>query len=56
VSYHASRDIAQEVLPFFSQKKLKPVVDSVFSLKDTAAAHERLESRGQFGKVVVAPE
>ena len=44
-----------QALPFFSQKKLRPVVDSVFPLKDTAAAHERLESRQQFGKVVVTP-
>lgn len=45
-----------EILPFFAQKKLRPVVDSVFPLKDTAAAHQRLESRQQFGKVVVTPE
>jgi NADPH2:quinone reductase len=28
-------------------------VDSVFPLADVAAAHERLESGGQFGKVVL---
>ncbi len=55
-SFMGTKSDLLEVLPFFSQKKLKPVVDSVFPLKDTAAAHERLESRGQFGKVVVAPE
>lgn len=45
-----------EILPFFAQKKLRPVVDSVFTLKDAAAAHQRLESRQQFGKVVVTAE
>ncbi|MCR4296694.1 MAG: zinc-binding dehydrogenase [Elusimicrobia bacterium] len=34
--------------------KVRPVVDRVFPLAEAAAAHARLESRGQFGKVVVA--
>lgn len=55
-SFMGTKSDLLEALPFFSQKKLKPVVDSVFPLKDTAAAHQRLESRGQFGKVVVTPE
>jgi NADPH:quinone reductase-like Zn-dependent oxidoreductase len=33
---------------------VRPVVDKVFPLAEAAAAHARLESRGQFGKVVVA--
>jgi NADPH:quinone reductase-like Zn-dependent oxidoreductase len=33
--------------------KLKPVVDSVFEMKDLAQAHSRLESREGFGKVIV---
>ncbi len=33
---------------------VKPVVDAVFPLTDARAAHERLESRGQFGKVVLS--
>src|SRR5262249_23039187 len=31
----------------------RPVVDSVFPLDDAAAAHERLEQPGRFGKVVL---
>jgi NADPH:quinone reductase-like Zn-dependent oxidoreductase len=34
--------------------QVRPVVDKVFPLAEAAAAHARLESRGQFGKVVVA--
>jgi len=34
--------------------KVKPVVDKVFPLAEAAAAHARLESRGQFGKVVLS--
>ena len=33
---------------------VKPVVDRVFPLERAADAHARLESRGQFGKVVLA--
>lgn len=34
--------------------RVKGVVDKVFPLEEAAAAHARLESRGQFGKVVVS--
>ena len=32
----------------------RPVIDSVFPLREAAAAHRRLEERGRFGKVVLA--
>jgi len=35
------------------QKKLKPVVDRVFAVRDVAAAHQYVESRKGFGKVVL---
>jgi NADPH:quinone reductase-like Zn-dependent oxidoreductase len=34
--------------------KAKPVVDSVFPLAEARAAHERMESGDQFGKIVLA--
>ncbi|MBI2386154.1 MAG: zinc-binding dehydrogenase [Elusimicrobia bacterium] len=34
--------------------QVRPVVDKVYPLAEAAAAHARLGSRGQFGKVVVA--
>jgi NADPH:quinone reductase-like Zn-dependent oxidoreductase len=34
--------------------KAKPIVDSVFPLADARAAHERMESGEQFGKIVLA--
>ena len=46
----------QRVLHFVFDGKLKPVVDRVFPLAEIRAAHERLERREQFGKVVVQPE
>lgn len=35
--------------------KMRAVVDKAFPLKDVRQAHEYLESRGQFGKVVLLP-
>jgi NADPH:quinone reductase-like Zn-dependent oxidoreductase len=32
----------------------RPVIDSVFPLRETAAAHERLDAPDRFGKVVLA--
>jgi NADPH:quinone reductase-like Zn-dependent oxidoreductase len=43
------------VLNFVFRGQLKPVVDSVYPLSEIRAAHERLESRRQFGKVIVTP-
>ncbi|MDD5302879.1 MAG: zinc-binding dehydrogenase [Elusimicrobia bacterium] len=44
----------REVWELVRDGRLKPVVDKVFPLADARAAHERLESRGQFGKVVLS--
>ena len=32
----------------------RPVIDSVFPLREAAAAHERLDAPDRFGKVVLA--
>jgi NADPH:quinone reductase-like Zn-dependent oxidoreductase len=33
--------------------RLRPIVDSVYDLRDARAAHEKLESRDFFGKIVL---
>ena len=43
------------VLQFVFRGQLKPVIDRVYPLAEIRAAHERLEAKEQFGKVVVAP-
>jgi NADPH:quinone reductase-like Zn-dependent oxidoreductase len=35
--------------------RLRPVVDSVLPLAEARRAHERIEAREQFGKVVLVP-
>ncbi len=43
----------QDVLRLFNEGRLKPVVDTVFPLKDAAKAQERMEKSLQFGKIVL---
>jgi NADPH:quinone reductase-like Zn-dependent oxidoreductase len=43
------------VLKFVFQGKLTPVIDKVYPMSEIAAAHQRLENKEQFGKVVVVP-
>ena len=42
-----------QVLKFVFRKQLRPVVDRVYPLAEIRAAHQRLENKEQFGKVVV---
>jgi NADPH:quinone reductase-like Zn-dependent oxidoreductase len=44
-----------QVLKFVFRKQLKPVIDQVYPLSETRAAHERLEKKEQFGKLIVTP-
>ena len=44
-----------EALRFVADGRLKPVVDSVMPLAEARRAHERLEARAHFGKVVLTP-
>ncbi len=44
-----------QVLKFVFSKQLKPVIDRVYPLAEIRAAHEHLEAREQFGKVVLQP-
>lgn len=52
-SYMGGRRELDEVLGLVAAGKLKPVVDTVFPLREARAAHERMESRAFFGKMVL---
>ena len=49
----ASRAEFDEVMKLVFMGRLKPVVDRAFPLEEARQAHERLERREQFGKVVL---
>jgi NADPH:quinone reductase-like Zn-dependent oxidoreductase len=44
-----------DVLKVFDRGLLKPVIDRTFPMAEIRGAHEHLESKKQFGKVVVVP-
>jgi putative PIG3 family NAD(P)H quinone oxidoreductase len=46
-------EIARTVWPYVEGNRLKPVIDSVFPLADSAAAHARMESGEHIGKIVL---
>jgi NADPH:quinone reductase-like Zn-dependent oxidoreductase len=48
-----SREEFRQLSSFMTVKAIKPIVDSVFPLKDAGAAQHYLESARQFGKVVL---
>lgn len=54
-SYMGARFELLRVLELFEKGKLKPVVDSVFPLKDASKAHEKMHKRLLFGKIVLKP-
>lgn len=54
-SFMGSLGELHQVLKFVFRKQLKPVIDRVYPLSEIRAAHERLENREQFGKVILVP-
>ena len=43
----------KNMLEFVSKHKVKPLIDSIYKLKDGAAAIAKLEEGGQFGKIIL---
>ncbi|NCY16370.1 MAG: NAD(P)H-quinone oxidoreductase [Actinobacteria bacterium] len=44
---------AAEMLPLFDQGRLRPVIDTRFALDEIAAAHARMESNANVGKILI---
>ncbi|MBC8552664.1 MAG: zinc-binding dehydrogenase [Candidatus Brocadiales bacterium] len=53
--YMGSRRELLMILKLIESGRLKPVVDSVFPLKDAVAAQTKMLDRKQFGKIVLVP-
>lgn len=54
-SWMGRRSDLNDALRHIASGALKPVVDSVRPLAEARSAHERIESRAQFGKLVLVP-
>ena len=48
-----SREDFRQLVNFLTIAQIKPIIDSVFPLRDAAAAQHRVETGQQFGKVVL---
>lgn len=44
---------AKQMLPFFADGRLKPIIDRCFALREIAQAHRYMESSSNFGKIVL---
>lgn len=54
-SFMGSKAELLEAMKFVAQGKIRAVVDRVLPLSEARQAHELMESRGQFGKIVLNP-
>ena len=52
-SYMGTKGELLRAARFFFSGQLKPVIDRTFPLADAAAAQQRMEESGQFGKIVL---
>ena len=48
-----SREEFRQLMSFMAVKQIKPIVDSVFPLREASAAQQHLEAGKQFGKIVL---
>lgn len=46
-------DLRQHVWPMLAERRIAPIMDSLFPLADAAAAHHRLEDSTHIGKIVL---
>lgn len=54
-SFMGSKAELLEAMKFVAQRKIRGVVDRTFPLSEARGAHELMEDRGQFGKIVLIP-
>jgi putative PIG3 family NAD(P)H quinone oxidoreductase len=48
-----TNDFVKKILPGFSDGRYKPIVDSVYSWKQAAEAHQRMEANLNMGKIIL---
>jgi NADPH:quinone reductase-like Zn-dependent oxidoreductase len=54
-TYMGGRYDLMQCLKLVERRLFRPVIDSVFPLEQLREAHERIENRAMFGKIVVTP-
>jgi NADPH2:quinone reductase len=49
-------DFRTRALPLFASGELEPVVDTVLPMSDLVRAHQMVDERAHFGKVILSNE
>ncbi|MDF5719264.1 MAG: NAD(P)H-quinone oxidoreductase [Rhizonema sp. PD37] len=49
-----TQKFSKQILPFFVDGRLKPLIDRSFKLKDVIEAHSYMENNSNFGKIVLS--
>ena len=52
----ASKDVLFKIIRLLAEEKIRPVLDRVLPLREARQAHQVMEGRQQFGKLVLVPE
>jgi NADPH:quinone reductase-like Zn-dependent oxidoreductase len=52
-AYLGSKSQLASLHKFMKLKKIKPLIDSIYKLKDAKLAHERMDKSNQFGKIIL---
>ncbi len=52
-AYLGSKSQLISLHKFMQSKKIKPIIDSVYDLKDANLAHQKMERSSQFGKIIL---
>jgi len=52
-AYLGSKSQLVSLHKFMKLKKIKPVIDDIYDLKDIKAAHQKMEKSNQFGKILL---
>ena len=52
-AYLGSKSQLVSLHKFMKLKKIKPLIDSIFELKDAKLAHEKMDQSNQFGKIIL---
>jgi NADPH:quinone reductase-like Zn-dependent oxidoreductase len=52
-SYLGTKSQLASLHKFMKLKKIKPLIDSIYKLKDAKLAHEKMEQSSQFGKIIL---
>lgn len=54
-SFLGERHEFMEILQLLGNGEIKPVIDSVYSLREASEAHRRMEASKHFGKIILRP-